>query len=152
MTEAKALGRYLRISPRKMRLVINTIRRKPADRALLELSFIHRKAARMAHKVLKSAIANAKVLKMDAGRLVVSDVRADGGPVLKRFFSRSMGRADRMLKRTTHLTVILREELKNPAASSPEKISNKDTQIKTKPSTLRAGKVRTVGKKMAKAK
>ncbi|MFH0984702.1 MAG: uL22 family ribosomal protein [Candidatus Omnitrophota bacterium] len=58
---------------------------------------------------MKSAIANAKNLGLNENRLYVSNVRADGGPVFKRFLTRSMGRADKILKRTTHLTVEVRE-------------------------------------------
>ena len=111
MTEARSVGKYLRISPRKMRLVINTIRKAPVDKAMIQLTYLHKHGAQLARRVLRSAIANAKVLKMDHDRLVVSEVHADAGPTLKRFQARSMGRADKILKRTSHLTIILREEL-----------------------------------------
>ena len=106
---AKSVAKYLRISPRKVRLVINTIRYQPAHKALGILMSLKQKAARMAEKVLKSAVANAKVLGLDVNRLYVSEVRADGGPTLKRFMSRSMGRADRIIKRTTHLSLKVKE-------------------------------------------
>lgn len=76
---------------------------------MYRLSMLNKKGAKLAQEALKSAMANAKVLKMDEDRLYVSEFKADGGPVFKRFMSRSMGRADRMLKRTTHLTVVLEE-------------------------------------------
>jgi len=107
--KAVAKSFYLRISPRKMRLVIDTIRHQPVHAAEAILMSLNRKAARMVQKVLKTAKANAKVLEMDENRLYVSDVRADGGPSFKRFMSRSMGRADRILKRTTHLSLVLSE-------------------------------------------
>jgi large subunit ribosomal protein L22 len=106
---AKAVEKYLRISPRKMRLVINGIRREPAHRALYILKTLNKKAARLVEKGVRSAIANAKVLGMDASRLYVSDIRADEGPRFKRIMTRSMGRADRIVKRTTHLSVVVRE-------------------------------------------
>lgn len=106
---AKAIARYIRISPRKVRLVINTIRRKPAGEAFRILMTLKKKAARLAEKVLKSAVANAKVLGLEQDRLYISDIRADGGPVMKRLMTRSMGRADRILKRTTHLSLVVRE-------------------------------------------
>ncbi len=106
---AKAIVRYVRISPRKVRLVINTIRHKPVTLAFPILASLNKKAAKLTEKALRTAVANAKVLGMDETRLYVSDVRADGGPVLKRFMSRSMGRADRILKRTTHLSLAVRE-------------------------------------------
>jgi len=84
----------------------------------------------MAEKVLKSAVANAKILGLEEGRLYVADIRADGGPVLKRFMSRSMGRADRILKRTTHLSVIVKEGKKSvgPAAPSAAKLKKEKKQ------------------------
>lgn len=106
---AKSIARFVRIPPRKVRLVIDTIRRRPVSEAFSVLMTLNKKAARLAEKVLKSAVANAKVLGMAEDRLYVSDVRADGGPSLKRFMSRSMGRADRILKRTTHLSIVLKE-------------------------------------------
>ena len=106
---ARATARYLRISPRKVRLVINTIRYQPAHHAASILTGLIQRSARLTEKVLKSAVANAKVLKLDESRLIVSDIRADGGPTMKRFISRSMGRADTILKRTTHLSLVLTE-------------------------------------------
>lgn len=108
-TEARAVARYLRISPRKVRLVIDAVRHKPVGESQKILMLLNKKAARLAEKLLKSAVANAKVLGLDEKRLYISDIRADGGPVLKRFMSRSMGRADRILKRTTHLSVTVKE-------------------------------------------
>lgn len=115
---ARAVSRFLRISPRKVRVILDAIRRKPAHEALRILFTLNKKAARMTEKVLKSAVANAKVLGLDENRLYVSRVQADGGPVMKRFMSRSMGRADRILKRMTHLSVVVvegRNEWKAPA-------------------------------------
>ena len=106
---ARSVGKFLRIAPRKMRLVINPIRHQHPERAFQILMTLQKKAARMVEKVLKSAVANAKVLGMDESRLTIADVRADGGPTMKRFMERSMGRANRIIKRTTHLTLILKE-------------------------------------------
>lgn len=123
----KAVTRYLRIAPRKMRLVLDTIRRQHALEAVGILSLLNKKGAKMAVKTLKSAIANAKNLGLDENLLYVSDARADGGPVLKRFLTRSMGRADRILKRTTHLTMEVREGTKTwgGKASVDTKAKNK---------------------------
>ena len=106
---AMARVKYLRIAPRKMRPVINVIRYQHPEKALYLLASVNKKSARMIEKLLKSAVANAKVLGMDHARLTISDIRADGGPVMKRLMERSMGRADRLVKRTTHLTIILTE-------------------------------------------
>ncbi len=69
-----------------------------------------RKGARMTEALLKSALANAKNKKMDEAKLYIADIRADEGPTMKRLMTRSMGRADRILKRTTHMSVILKEK------------------------------------------
>ena len=105
----KAVLRFLRISPRKVRLVINPIRHQPPHRAFEILMTLKKKAARLAEKILKAAVADAKVLGLEESRLYISDIRADGGPTMKRFMSRSMGRADRILKRSTHLSLVLSE-------------------------------------------
>ena len=109
--EARAVIKYLRIGPRKVRPVLDLVRRKPAKKALGILSALNKKGARLALQALKSAMANAKIKKMNEDNLVISDIRADGGPILKRFMSRSMGRANRILKRTTHITVVLHEAI-----------------------------------------
>ena len=142
---AKTVVKFYRISPRKVRLVIDTIRHQPAGHAFEILSFLKQKAARMAEKALKSAVANAKVLGMDEERLIVSKVFADGGPVMKRFMARSMGRADRILKRTTHLTLEVAEGNKSwknpvyPAAMEATKDSSKSVKTKSSGKTKSAG-------------
>ncbi|MCB9800181.1 MAG: 50S ribosomal protein L22 [Candidatus Omnitrophica bacterium] len=108
-SSAKAVARYLRVSPRKIRLVIDSVRYKPAFRALGILANLPQKGARFTEKLLKSAIANAKDLGLDQSRLYISDIRADQAPTMKRFLSRSMGRADRILKRSSHLSLTLSE-------------------------------------------
>lgn len=129
----KALTKHLRIAPRKMRLVIDAIRRQPAQEAVGILMLLKKKGARLALKTLKSAIANAKNLGLNENRLYVSNVRADGGPVFKRFLTRSMGRADKLLKRTTHLTVEVREGFKIWGGRTPE-----DANAKNKKKTAAA--------------
>lgn len=138
MTEARAVARYLKIGPRKMRLVLATIRNQPVDQAMIQLTHRPMKAARLAIRVLKSAIAAAQAKKMDRNRLVVSETRADGGPTMKRMMPRSMGRADRILKRSTHLTIVLREGKDVPRAKA--KIFQDEGQAqKQKPSKIKAG-------------
>ena len=127
--EATAITRYLRISPRKMRLVIDTIRRKPVPEAFSILAHLKKRASNLVAKTLKSAQANAKGKKMDEDRLYVREIRADGGPMLKRYMSRSMGRADVILKRTTHLTVVLGERDMVRISPSSAK-GEKETQAK----------------------
>lgn len=129
---AKAVARYLRISPRKARAVINEVRYKTVGQAFEILFTLKQKAARMTEKLLTSAVANAKGLGMDENRLYISDIRADGGPVMKRFLERSMGRADRILKRMAHLSIQLKEGFKPyrkeeavPAVSEKDKKKKK---------------------------
>jgi large subunit ribosomal protein L22 len=129
----KAVTKHLRIAPRKMRIVIDTIRRQMALEAVGILMLMKKKGARLAVKTLKSAIANAKNLGLNENRLYVSDVRSDGGTVFKRFLTRSMGRADKILKRTTHLTVEVREGFKIWGGRAPE-----DSKAKNKKKTAEA--------------
>lgn len=128
-----------------MRLVINTIRWKPALAAVSILATLDKKAARLVEKGLKSALANAKVKGLEESRLVVSEIKADGGPVLKRFMARAMGRADEILKRTTHLTIVLREGEKPfgpppTAAQEQAKAKEEKTKVEKKPKKQKMAK------------
>ena len=137
MTEARAIAKYLKIGPRKMRLVLDTIRNQPVDQAMIQLMHRPMKAARLAIRVLKSAIAAAQAKKMDRSRLIVSETRADGGPSMKRMMPRSMGRADRILKRSTHLTIVLREG--NAVPRTKAKVFQDEGRVqKKKPSNSKA--------------
>ncbi|MBT8762887.1 50S ribosomal protein L22 [Desulfohalobiaceae bacterium Ax17] len=108
--EAKATAKYVRISPRKARLVAEIIKGKPVEEALNILKFTPKKAARIINKVLNSALANAEQnYSLDIDNLYVKQVRVDGGPSWKRIQPRAMGRAYRILKRTSHITVIVDE-------------------------------------------
>jgi large subunit ribosomal protein L22 len=108
--EAKATAKYVRISPRKARLVAEIIKGKPVEDALNILKFTPKKAARIINKVLNSALANAEQnYSLDIDNLYVKQVRVDGGPSWKRIQPRAMGRAYRILKRTSHITVIVDE-------------------------------------------
>ncbi len=107
---ARAMLRGFRESPRRIRMVADMIRGKRVVEALSILRFQERKAAKMLSKVLTSAIANAtENEKADADRLVVSGVTVDGGTIQKRWMSRSMGRANRLNRRTSHVTVVVAE-------------------------------------------
>ncbi|OGW80125.1 MAG: 50S ribosomal protein L22 [Omnitrophica bacterium RIFCSPLOWO2_12_FULL_44_17] len=121
--EAKAVTKHIRISPRKLRLVVDTIRYKSVPAAYGVLQNLNKKGSPIVEKTLKSAHANAKVKKMDETRLYVAKIFADGGPVMKRYMERSMGRADVVLKRTAHLTVVLKEKdmAKRPKVEIAEK-------------------------------
>lgn len=106
--EVKATTRYVRISPVKLRLPICEVKGKNAGQALTLLKFMPVKAAEIIFKTLQSAIANAEHNdKLDVDKLVVKNIIVDSGPSLKRFRPRARGRASRILKRTSHLTVIV---------------------------------------------
>lgn len=109
--EAKAKARFIRISPQKARLVADTIRGKNVDEAITTLRFMPKKGARTLRKVIESAVANASQNEaIDVDTLYVKTVFVDGGPMLKRIRPRAMGRASRILKRTSHITVVLDEQ------------------------------------------
>ncbi len=108
--EAKAIARYVRVSPRKARQVINEVRGKDVAEALAILRFTRRKSADVITKVINSAIANAEHnFDMDVDNLYIATAYVDGGPVLKRFRARAQGRAYPILKRTSHITVVVKE-------------------------------------------
>ncbi|MEO7719859.1 MAG: 50S ribosomal protein L22 [Capsulimonas sp.] len=120
--EARAVAKYLRLSPRKARLVIDAIKGKRASDALAALRFVPNQAAEHISKVLISAVANAQD-GWGAGveELKVTNILADGGPSLKRVRARAQGRAYRILKRTSHLTVILTEAA--PIVAKPKRVA-----------------------------
>ena len=132
--EAKAITRYIRISPRKMRLVLDMIRTKPVHEAHAILLNLNKKAARLAEKTLTSAEANAKVKKMDERRLYVSNARADDGPTMKRMIERARGQANTIMKRMTHLTIGISEHTRPLPELAPEKggAASKGTKLKKK--------------------
>ncbi|MCP4749136.1 MAG: 50S ribosomal protein L22 [Desulfobacteraceae bacterium] len=108
--EVRAIARYVRISPLKIRILADAIKGKPAETALEALRFMPQKGAAIVEKVLRSAVANAdQEPDMDVDALVVSNILVDCGPTLKRFKARARGRGTRILKRTSHVTVILTE-------------------------------------------
>ena len=105
---ARAILRRFREAPRKVRAVADMIRGRPVEDAMSILKTQRRKAASMLSKVLGSAIANAtENEKADPDKLVVTKVFIDGGPVQKRWMARSMGRANRINARTSHVTVVV---------------------------------------------
>lgn len=106
--EAAAKLKFARISPQKARLVADQVRGLPVDRAVEILEFSVKKAATMIKGVLNSAIANAENnLGADIDELRVSTIFVDEGPTTKRIRPRAKGRADRIFKRTSHITVIV---------------------------------------------
>jgi large subunit ribosomal protein L22 len=109
--EAKALARQIRISPQKARLIADLIRGKDVASAINTLRFMPKKGARILRKVVESALANASQNEaIDVDTLYVKTIFIDGGPMLKRIMPRAQGRANRILKRTSHITVVLDEQ------------------------------------------
>jgi large subunit ribosomal protein L22 len=109
--EARAKLSYVRLSPQKTRLVVDMVRGKGVQDALNLLKFSPQKAAAIVSKLVSSAVANAEQRGVsDVDRLVVKTISVDQGPVLKRFMPRAQGRATKIRKPTSHITVILDEK------------------------------------------
>lgn len=110
--KVKAVGKYLPTSSRKAKLIIDLIRGKNIEEALNILKFTPRAASGLVTKVLKSAVANAKQNDKinDVDNLFISEIYANQGPTLKRFQPKARGRAFRILKRSSHISVVLEEK------------------------------------------
>ena len=108
--DVKASGKYMRISPQKVRRIVGTVKGKPVESGMSMLKFMPQKAAQMVEKIVRSAVANAdQNPDVDVDALVIKNIIVDEGPMLKRFRPRARGRATRILKRTSHITVIVGE-------------------------------------------
>jgi large subunit ribosomal protein L22 len=108
--EARAVGKYIRISPQKARLVADVVRGMNVDRAITTLRFMPKKGAEILRKVIESAVANAtQDDQADVDNLYVKKIMIDGGPSLKRISPRAQGRATGIIKRSSHITVVLDE-------------------------------------------
>src|SRR5659263_655790 len=127
--EARAVARYVRVSPRKARLVVDLVRGKSVPDAEAILRFSDRAAAEVVGKVVHSAAANAeKNLKIRPETLFISEAFVNEGPTLKRITPRAMGRAFRINKRTSHITVVVkqREEAEPLGSESPtDRVQNR---------------------------
>lgn len=109
--EAKAVAKYVRIAPRKVRVVMNLIRGKNVADAFAILKFTPKVGADVIEKVLKSAVANAENnFDMNVDKLYISSAYVDQGPTLKRIHPRSRGQAFSIFKRTSHVTVVVAEK------------------------------------------
>ena len=108
--EARAILKYARISPRKVKIVMDLIRNQDADKAMAILKFTPKSACEYLEKLLASAMANAENNhNMDVSKLYVAECLACPGPILKRIRPRAHGRAYHIYKRTSHVTLVLRE-------------------------------------------
>jgi large subunit ribosomal protein L22 len=152
---AFASARYVRVTPLKARRVVDLVRGLPVDQALATLEFAPQAAAETVHKVLRSAVSNAETTEgLDTHDLVVSVAHVDEGPTMKRWRPRAQGRATRINKRTSHITLVVEpaevapQPVKQAAAkkSSAKKSPAKKTSA---PATKTAAK-KTTTKKAAK--
>jgi large subunit ribosomal protein L22 len=111
MAEARAVARFVRVPPQKARLVADLIRGKDVSSALVQVQVAKRQAARIMEKVLRSAMANATQNHgvRDVDRLIVAQAYVNEGPTAKRIQPRAMGRAFRIRKRTSHITIVLQD-------------------------------------------
>lgn len=113
--EAKAQARFLRVTPQKARRVVDIVRGQRVSEALTVLRFAPQAAAEPVRKLLESAVANARHKAdyagepFNEGALVITEAYVDEGPTLKRFQPRAQGRANRILKRTSHITIVVGE-------------------------------------------
>ncbi len=115
---SRAYARYLRISPRKVRLVADAIRGKGIGQALAILSNLNKRACELLEDVLRSAIANAKrIPEIKEDDLYISKLLVDGGPILRRYRAASMGRASMICHRTSHISVELDTKIKHKKAA-----------------------------------
>ena len=110
--EAKAVAKYIRVSPLKVGFICNEIRGKQVDEALTILKFTPKKGAKVLEDVLNSAVANAENnFNMDRDKLFVSDAYANDGPQMKRFRPKAKGMAYPILKRSSHIGIVVKERV-----------------------------------------
>lgn len=108
--QAIAIHRYAKGSPDKIRRVVDIIRGRKSDEALAILRYLPQKGARLVEKVLKSAVANANVIKLDKDNLVISKAFVDQAAIYRRYRHRARGKADVRQKKLSHITVCVAEE------------------------------------------
>ncbi|TAK53287.1 MAG: 50S ribosomal protein L22 [Bacteroidetes bacterium] len=132
MLEARAINRYIGSSPRKMRLVIDLIRGKSVDEAMTILHFSPKHAAKVAEKVLRSAVSNLhnqdEASRLETNEMVVKEAFVNGGTSVKRMLPAPMGRAYRMLKRSNHITIVVAQKQQRVKKASPPKSKPKQTE------------------------
>lgn len=110
--QVRAVLRYARISPQKVRKLVGAVKGLPVETGLQKVKFMPQKGARIIEKLLTSAVANADQKPgVDVDSLFIENITADQGPTLKRFRARARGRGTRILKRTSHIAVTLSDEM-----------------------------------------
>ena len=128
----RAVAKYVRVAPRKARMVVDLIRGHPAEEAMNILRFTTKQASKAVLKVLSSAVANAKQnAKVAEENLLVSQAYVDEGPTLKRFRPRAMGRASRIRKRTSHITIVVAPKPAEEVTKATKTASAKE-EVKTR--------------------
>jgi len=159
--EVRAQAKYVRMSPRKARLVAEHIRGRSVPEARAVLAFTSREAAGVLQKVLQSAVSNAEANHGIAeDRLYVKTTYVDGGPVMKRWRARARGRVARIRKRTCHITVTLVEAPPTPTQGATQEVARAEESETTTPKaappakkkTAAASKKKTASKRPAKKK
>lgn len=132
--DVHAFLRSLRMSPRKVRLVIDAVRGKSVKDADIRLSLMKKDAALPVLKLLRSAVANAEHnFKLSADSLYIKTITADGGPTLKRSRARAFGRAAPIRKRTTHISIVVADRAEAPAKQAEAKVAKPAAKKKAAP-------------------
>lgn len=130
----KAHLKHLRISPRKVRLVVDVIRGMEVDKALEQLEYIPKRSSSPVIKLLNSAVASAEHdFKLERKDLYISKIIVEEGPTLKRMMPHAMGRSFPITKRTSHITLILDKKSESPAKEAMEEAKGEIKEIQTLP-------------------
>ncbi len=149
--EVSAKAKYIRMSPRKVRLVVDVVRGMSIAEAQQQLQFMNKAAAVPVLKVLNSAVANAEHnFKLKSEKLFVKTITADGGPTLHRWKARARGRAAPIRKRTTHIVVTLAEKGKTEEPKEEKKTEKKTVKKEAKKETKKVVKKTSTKKPVAK--
>lgn len=146
--DVKASARFIRMSPKKIRLVVDLVRGMPAQEAEKQLRFVPKAASLPVLKLLRSAIANAENnFKLDGKDLVIKEIRVDQGPTLKRWMPRAFGRASTIRKRSSHISILLNDGKAGPAVKAEvKKEAVKEEKIEVVPVKKVAAKKKAVKK------
>jgi large subunit ribosomal protein L22 len=132
--EVKASAKYIRMSPRKVRLVADVVRGLPTGKAIDQLRFINKKAALPMMKLVNSAVANAtNNFELEEDNLYIKELRVDGGPTLDRWMPRARGRATPIRKRTSHISVVLSEIVESGKAEAKKQKIEAPVKLGSKP-------------------
>ncbi|MFW5888181.1 MAG: 50S ribosomal protein L22 [Patescibacteria group bacterium] len=153
--ETKAKAKHIRMSPKKVRLVVDVIRGMEVDKALAQLRFINKKAVKPVKKIVESAIANAQHnYALNKSNLYIKDINVDEGKTLYRYTPRALGRATPIRKRTSHINVVLGElvdsgvvESRKPEVEAPVKLEDMAKQQEEAEKKNKKEKKKTKGEK-----